>query len=223
MDVRLFVEQAAQKLRRAGLRAALREGFDLLRDGRITDEFDLKYGTDTGGLEPLWRFKINSPNARFVTTYQTLDEQRLIDAVSFLDQDPRHLTFVDVGCGKGRPLLVAAKLGFKEIIGVEFVRELAEIAKKNLQKVGVVNAVVVQADAAEYRFPKTDMVVYLFNPFSQKVMRQVIANLRESLAGKLYVIYAAPRCAALFDARGFLTRLGCPPGRTGIQIWRSAR
>lgn len=110
----------------------------------------------------------------------------------------------------------------KQVIAVEFANELAEIAKKNLEKMGIANAVVVQTDAAKYSFPNSDVIVDLFNPLSQEVMQKVIVNLRDSFAKKLHVIYAAPHCAALFDASGFLTRLGCPPGRADIQVWSAA-
>jgi predicted RNA methylase len=50
-------------------------------------------------------------------------------------------------CGKGRPLIVAAAMGFKTVIGVEFVRELVEVARENLRKTRS-NATVVCADAA---------------------------------------------------------------------------
>ena len=159
---------------------------------------------------------------RFGREYQTVDEQVLIDAITALREDPQALTFIDLGCGKGRALLVAANLGFQHVIGVEFVHQLAEIARKNLAHRGTANAVVAEGDAAKYRFPNCDMVVYLFNPFSQEVMQKVVANLRESHARKLYVIYVNPECAGLFDASGFLTRLGCPPGRADIQIWSAA-
>lgn len=220
MDLQLLVVKAVRRLQQVGLRATLREGSRLLRRQRTTDDgFDLKYGTDTAGLVKLWNFKVNSPNARFGVGYQTIDEQAIIDAIKAIPEDLHALTFIDIGCGKGKALLVAANLGFKRVIGVEFVHELAEIAKTNLEKMGIANAVVVQTDAAKYRFPNSDMVVYFFNPFQQEVMKQVIANLRESLTKKLYVIYATPMYAVLFDATGFLTRLGCPPGRPDIQIW----
>ncbi|MGH3165366.1 MAG: hypothetical protein ACRDN0_05660, partial [Trebonia sp.] len=74
-----------------------------------------------------------------------------------------------------------------------------------------------ERDAADYRFPEGDIVLFLFNPFSQEVMSKVIANLGESLARKIYVIYFAPVCAALLDASGFLRRVGGGiPGERGI-------
>ena len=168
------------------------------------------------------KFKINSPNARFGVIYQTIDEEGIIEAIKVLQEqeDTRDLTFVDLGCGKGRALMVAANLGFKTIIGVEFVHELAETARKNLQKLGLTDAVVVESDAANYRFPESDMVIYLFNPFSAEVMQKVVANLKESLSKKLYIIYVNPQCGPLFDASGFLTPMESVPKRPDIQIWR---
>jgi SAM-dependent methyltransferase len=185
----------------------------------VTDDFDLKHGTDTSGDIPLWNFTIDSPNARFGVRYQPSDEQELAAAISFLPEDPRNLTFIDLGCGKGRALLVAAQLGFKQVIGVEFARELVDIARNNLVNLRIANAVVVESDASEYRFPGGDMVVYLYNPFSEEIVRKVIANLSKFASKKLYVIYTASEYPALFDQSGFLTRLGSPPERDYIQIW----
>src|SRR5206468_4366794 len=113
------------------------------------DEFDLRHGTDTSGVEPLWKFRVASPNARFGFHYKATDEKELLDAITFLDEDPRAFTFVDLGCGKGRPLLIAARLGFARIIGVEFAPELVAVAAGNLATMRVSNATVVHADAAE--------------------------------------------------------------------------
>jgi SAM-dependent methyltransferase len=219
MDIRLFVLKLFRSLRKNGLRFTLREGLRVIKLTRETSDFDVKYGTDTGGLVQLWNFTIRSPNARFASAYQAIDEQALVDAISVLPDDPRTLTFIDLGCGKGRALLVAANLGFKQVIGVEFAHELAETAKKNLDILGITNAVVQQADAVDYHFPSGGIVVYLNNPFYQEVMQKVIANLKRSLPKKLYVIYCTPRCAALFDSCGFLTRLIPPKRISNIQIW----
>jgi SAM-dependent methyltransferase len=200
----------------------LRELVGRLGRGDTTDGFDLKYGTDTGGKIALWNFKIDSPNAVFGVKYQATGEEELAEAISFLDDHPQNLTFIDLGCGKGRALLVAARLGFKQVIGVEFAHELAGIARKNLGVMRIPNAAVVEADAAEYRFPDNDMVVYLYNPFSKEVMEKVLENLRESLGKRLYVIYKVPDCAEIFDKSGFLIRMGGPPTRPYIQIWKAA-
>jgi SAM-dependent methyltransferase len=185
----------------------------------MVDDFDVKYGTDTSGLVPLWNLTIASPNVRYGVRYEATTEHELVSAIEFLPDDPRELTFIDLGCGKGRTLLVASALGFKEVIGVEFALDLAEIARTNVQKRGVGNAIVLHADAADFRFPQTDIVVYLYNPFTEEIARHVVANLREVQGGMIYVIYKRPQCAGLLDSSGFLRYLGSPQAAPHIHIW----
>jgi predicted RNA methylase len=42
-------------------------------------------------------------------------------------------TFVDIGSGKGRALIIAAEYAFKRIIGVEYSPSLATICRRNLE------------------------------------------------------------------------------------------
>lgn len=219
MNIQLLVNKFVQTWRREGMRITLRKVFANFGNLQPVDDFDLKYGTDTSGLTPLWKFQIHSPNVRFGERYEATPEQELVEAIRFLEEDLQTFTFVDLGCGKGRTLLVASKLGFKAVIGVEFALELAEIARSNLAKMGIGHAAVMHADAADFRFPSGNTIVYLYNPFSQEVARKVIENLRKSRLGKLYVIYKGPKCAEIFDACGFLGRLGCPPAVPHIQVW----
>lgn len=219
----LLAGKIARALRQDGVRATIRKVGAYLRRGRVADEFDMRYGVDTGGIEPLWKFTIRSPNALFGARYQPTGEQELADAVNFLSEDPRTLTFIDLGCGKGRTLLVASKLGFNQVIGVEFARELVQIARANLAKIGVVNAIVIHGDAADFHFPDSDFVLYFYNPFSREVMRGVIANLRESRAKRVFVMYSNPQCAEILDSSGFLDRFDGPLAtRWGMQIWKKA-
>jgi SAM-dependent methyltransferase len=217
VNVRLLYRKTLQQIRQEGLRGVFYAASKYLHRS-AADDFDLRYGTDTSGLEPLWKLKVTSRNAVFGHSYDPTTEEELASAIRFLGEDPRAFTFVDLGCGKGRTLLVASKLGFKHVIGVEFARELVEIARTNLAKMGISNASVIHADATEFSFPEGELVIYLFNPFTEEVMRKVVANLRNSPAKKLYVIYTNPVCAAVFDSSGFLSRFGCPPARRYPQI-----
>src|SRR5262249_41119604 len=152
------------------------------------DDFDARYGTDTGGAIGLWRYRLNSPNAVHGVQYGAIGDTY---TESLLSGIPRAATFVDLGCGKGRPLIVAARMGFRNVVGVEFVQELASIAEKNLRITGF-TATVVCADADAYSFPSGPLVVYMFNPFHEPVMRLVAANLR-SRKDELWVIYVNPQ------------------------------
>jgi SAM-dependent methyltransferase len=167
------------------------------------DDFDLTHGTDTAASVPLWRLNIPSENARFGVQYQMTDPGFFAKAVASVPADPRKLTFIDIGCGKGRTLMMANERQFKRIVGVEFAPQLAEIARQNLLKVGV-RAEVVERDAAEFEFPDEDLFLYMFNPFSEPVLRKVVQNLaqwRTRSERLAFVVYANPQFDFVFESR----------------------
>ena len=47
---------------------------------------------------------------------------------------PEDYTLVDIGCGKGRVLMLASEYAFREIVGVELDPRLAGVARRNLRK-----------------------------------------------------------------------------------------
>ena len=200
-------------------RAALRIVFTHRRP--IGTEFDEHYGTDTAGNDPLWRYRITSNNALFGSSYVPTDEGDFLRALSLIEEDFSTLTFIDLGCGKGKSLLLASDLGFKQLVGVEFAPELVEVARENLRNKNISNGTILHADAAEYEFPDSDCFVYLYNPFERKVMTKVIANLAKLKHRKVYVVYIKALLAEDFDQCGFLAPIASPPARHVIRIWRS--
>ena len=92
-------------------------------------------------------------------------------------------TVIDVGSGKGRPALVAAREPYRAVIGVEHAPGLHRIAEENLRRYrGVLRAPVrfVCADARTFDWPLTPLVLLFFNPFPDGIMRHVIARVRQS-------------------------------------------
>jgi SAM-dependent methyltransferase len=225
VNLRVALAKTAYSIRRDGLLATMRKAFVHLTYGRAGDDaFDRQYGTDTGGLIPLWKVSVQSLNSRFGGPYRATAEDELIDALRFLGEAFGDFTFVDLGCGKGRTLLVAPRLGFARAIGVEFADELVAIARANIAKLAVRNATIIFGDVTEYAFPETDLVVYLYNPFAAEIMRRVMINLEAHLRAlpqlKLYVIYKNPICAAAIDEAPSLSRLGAVPGHDDILVWQ---
>jgi SAM-dependent methyltransferase len=91
-------------------------------------------------------------------------------------------TFVDLGSGMGRALLLAAARPFRCIVGVEISPALHAIARDNLARVDLRTLAcrdirLARADAAGYRFPRGKLVVYLYNPFTGAVLAQVLDRL----------------------------------------------
>jgi SAM-dependent methyltransferase len=114
--------------------------------------------------------------------------------------DFERFTFVDLGSGKGRALLLAAMYPFARVVGVEVQPELDAIARDNIARFHEPgqqchNIEALCADAREYEFPLTGLVVYLFNPFPDYVLCEVLSKLVASARvapRAIYVIYNAP-------------------------------
>src|SRR5579859_1395497 len=140
------------------------------------DEFDLKYGTDTFGL--VRAINTRSPNLVHGNKYEACGEGVVRWSIENCGMEIADTTFIDIGCGKGRVLIVAAMYPFKSIVGIEYSPELARICRRNLEKLKIENRCeVVVADAADYQFPKGNLLVFLYNPFDAIVYGQVLKNL----------------------------------------------
>ncbi|MCH9813296.1 MAG: class I SAM-dependent methyltransferase [Epsilonproteobacteria bacterium] len=105
--------------------------------------------------------------------------------------------FVDIGSGKGAALIHAHNYGFKQSIGIEFAKELHEVACKNIEAAKVSNTISILNDATEYQFSKDTSIIFMFNPFDSVVMDKVVSNIKKSSKdfNKLvYIIYVNPSC-----------------------------
>jgi SAM-dependent methyltransferase len=96
-----------------------------------------------------------------------------------------HDVFLDLGSGKGKVVMLAARYPFARVIGVEISEELNDVARRNLaaargrRRCGDVQ--LVTADVLEYEIPPDASVVYLYNPFRGSLFDAVIAKLIDSV------------------------------------------
>jgi len=116
-----------------------------------------------------------------------------------LDIDFRQFTFIDLGSGKGRTLLMAASYGFRRTIGVEYMPELHRAAVENLRRFVVAQGIYstqvecICLDARDFDFPPEPLVVYLYNPFPEPAFAEVIHKLGRSFAVSPRPIFVAYR------------------------------
>ena len=133
--------------------------------------------------------------------YQPTVEEEFAEIMQHLATvDFETFTFIDLGSGKGRALLLAAMYPFARIVGVEVQPELDAVARQNIERFDEPgqqcrNIESLCADAREYQFPLTNLVVYLFNPFPDYVLREVLSKLAASARRtprSIFVLYNAP-------------------------------
>lgn len=108
----------------------------------------------------------------------------------------KNASFLDIGCGKGYVLLCAHQYGFQEIAGIEKSPRLAAIARKNLNRANIL-AQIYQQDAQAFGDFSSYSVFYMFNPFSERVMQNVVRRILESLENnprQVDILYANPTC-----------------------------
>ncbi len=184
----------------------------------LNRRFDRKFGVDTSGVVRLADLTCSSANKDSGIWYEPTPLRTLKRVFSLLGPDARDLTFIDFGSGKGRTLLFASHLNFRRIIGVEFARELHEVAEENIrvyrsrqQKCFDIRSIC--SDAADFVLPDENCVLYFFHPFRADVMERVLSNVQtwyERRPRQLLALYyhPAPECQQAIDNFGFLRKRG---------------
>jgi len=170
--------------------------------------FDARNGTKTSGTILLDNLAIESKRQKLGTFYVATPKYEFRKIIRNLAIDPAKYVFVDLGCGMGKVLLFAIEHNFSGIIGIEFSSYLADVAAANVKKYAKkygASAQVITCDAAEFRIPRAPCVLWLFNPFTEAVTREVLVNIREAyLYGNqdIYIIWynVTPNAAPLFEA-----------------------
>jgi len=107
--------------------------------------------------------------------------------------------FLDLGAGKGRVMLQAARFPFARVAGIELSPSLHRIAEANVAKrrpgFACEEVELLLGDARDYAIPDDVTVVYLYQPFAGDVFDHAIESLVASLERRprrLTLIYALP-------------------------------
>lgn len=176
---------------------------------RAGQRFDAELGVTTealiflGELDP----EAIGPALEHATHYEPTP---VAEAEALLDASPlpaERATFVDLGAGMGRVMMLAARRPFRAVVGVEISPALVEVTRDNLASANDERRVVrdlriVRADAAAYAFPTGDLVVYLYNPFTAPIVDAMLVNLRNAAADgrEVVLLYHTPLQRETIDA-----------------------
>ena len=172
--------------------------------------FDIRHGTNTAPVVEPECLDVDSSNRRHSNEYRASKARplrKLLESCQF----PPESTFVDFGCGKGKVLVIAAEIGFKNVVGIEFSSQLCAVARSNIAKVlGEVPSStidIVHGDVVQYEFSGRENVLYFYNPFHRAVMEQVMHSVEQSLIEHprpIWILYFAPECREVLDSQDFL-------------------
>lgn len=185
------------------------------RKEAVDAAFDAEAGVSTGGITHLYGLSIVGPNAASGVSHIACDPDEFRAALDGLDTALSGSTFVDLGSGKGRALVLAARYPFAAIVGVEFAGELHAAAVANVAALPASDRArirLVHEDATRFAFPDGPLVVFLYNPFEAAVCRAVAERLRADLRARprpVRVVYLTPQ------HREAWTGAGWSPAREG--------
>jgi len=199
-----------------------REFLDMLRDltperrkSRYGDiDFDFDHGVDTTWATVSLRTRVREwlSGGQYQASEPVLF-RRMLESLAVA---PDGFTFIDLGSGKGRALLMACSYPFRRIVGMELLAELNEVAVQNIaryrgeeQRCFAIESHA--GDARRFDFPAEPTMLYLFNPFPRHVWREVLANAERSLQAaprEFYLIYHNPVHEDILRAQSWLKLIG---------------
>lgn len=180
--------------------------------------FDQIHGTDTSGLVPASDLVTGHPNDEHVTAYYGIAPsilRALIDR--WLETKPAsHITdytFLDLGAGKGRAILLASEFPFRRVIGVELNPAMTAIAEANVTLWRQAHAAdptasatapieVVLDDALNLELPSTPTLIFLFHPFEDPVLKALLRRIETAFKdrpGTLDILYVNAEHGAILN------------------------
>jgi SAM-dependent methyltransferase len=195
--------------------------------------FDRKYGTETSGSREPSELGIADPALRekailYLPSPASVTRWMLQN----VGIEHARCSFVDLGCGKGRVLLVASEFPFARIVGVDISTDLCAVARRNAETFQPPtrrcrDIQVENVDATTFEFPEGDLLIHLYHPFSPELTYRILERLGASLRERprrvvvAYLLYtgAMAEVEAMFARVPWLTRARYEHSVTGQYDW----
>jgi SAM-dependent methyltransferase len=198
---------AANNVRMFGVWRTLGDIIGYLFTGPPRDRFDRTYGVKTSGSVHKAEAGVTDEVALAdAVRYVPIPEKVMRNVLAKIQRvvEPRACAFFDLGCGKGRAVVMATWLPFQEVHGVELSPRHADLARANLAGylanprravVRCTNVTVTCGNALDVEYPRTNLVIFMYRPFKGQVFQGVLDRLHafhEATGHRVVIAYACP-------------------------------
>jgi SAM-dependent methyltransferase len=159
---------------------------------------DAQLGIHSAGTVPGGAVEAEAGTSTDIVFYAPVKPQDFDEMMQCLPQELSPFTFIDIGSGKGRALVLAAQRPFKEVIGIELSPSLHRSAGKNVERLRPslrARIRTLNMDARQFVFPPIPTVAYFFNPFGEGPLGEVINNIERvhrNSHNQVFVLYLWP-------------------------------
>jgi SAM-dependent methyltransferase len=168
--------------------------------------FDVEHGVDTSGYLSAAECAPDAAFASQILPYAGSQPSIVRAGIASLP-DHNQYAFVDLGCGKGRALMVASEFSFARLVGVEISRDLAEVARRNAALMALrdprrVRIEIQVGDATAVQPPADRVVYFMYNHFGRALMETLVDGLERQLANSLehaFLVYYNPVYGDVLD------------------------
>lgn len=209
-----------EAIRKYGIKISVQYVFDCVF-------FDVYHKIDTYTRIYNKDFKAELQNIESGNAYMpswTSEIKRSFAFMFSIVNDIGEYTFIDIGCGKGKVALVWHLLLRKNktdqtVFGIDYYEPLVKIAKKNHKKLFGDKGRFICADATDVNYENFGdrLIVYLFNPFDEAILRKVLSKITNK---EIYIIYNNPVHSNVIHNAGYHLIYdhngGCPGLQTNI-------
>jgi D-alanine-D-alanine ligase len=186
-------------------------------EGYLRHPFDAQFGVRTSGLVAGRHLKTGHAHDRHSTAYFGVAPSIFLQLCDrWQPAFPlESYSFIDLGAGMGRAMLLAAETPFREVVGVELNPRLSVIAARNLavwKSAGRARCPMrmLTGDAVEFAFPANPCVVFLFNPFGATVLRRLAKRIELAFRdrpGELDLLYVNHEAEGVLAGHPGFTRV----------------
>ena len=185
--------------------------------------FDILNKVDTHKRLTKESYAVKPKNFEFGVMYMSSFKSIINKSIKFiydLDKDFEKMDLIDIGCGKGKVILVWKIFLTKNrlsnsIIGVEYDTSLISICKNNIKQKKNIQLINTDVSDLSDKLLSKKNVYYLFNPFDEIIIEKFLEKINKSS----YIIYNNPVHIKVFLDFGYsilLEKKGFHPNKDWV-------